>query len=259
MGIVLYLISFLASVGGSICGIGGGIIIKPVLDLFGVANPSVISFLSGCTVLAMSGYSVLRNMVDKERVVNMKTGTPLAVGAASGGIVGKLLFNIIMQQSSERLNITVIQSFCLGIITLVTLIYVLRKDKYRSYQVSKRLPCILIGIALGLISSFLGIGGGPFNLAILYLFFGMDTKSAVQNSLYIIMISQIASLLYSVFTGNIPSFDFVHLILMIFGGISGGIVGRVIHKRISSKAAEKLLISMMTLIILISCFNIFNR
>ena len=29
-------VSFLASIAGAICGIGGGVIIKPVLDLFGL-------------------------------------------------------------------------------------------------------------------------------------------------------------------------------------------------------------------------------
>ena len=51
---VFFGVSFLASIVGAICGIGGGVIIKPVLDAFGVLDVSAISFLSGCTVLAMS-------------------------------------------------------------------------------------------------------------------------------------------------------------------------------------------------------------
>lgn len=64
MGLYLYVIflavSFGASVVGAICGIGGGVLIKPLLDAFGVLSVSTISFLSGCTVLAMSCYSVVR-------------------------------------------------------------------------------------------------------------------------------------------------------------------------------------------------------
>ena len=45
-------VSFLASIAGAICGIGGGVIIKPALDLLGWASVSTISFLSGCTVLS---------------------------------------------------------------------------------------------------------------------------------------------------------------------------------------------------------------
>ena len=58
MGIYLYFIflavSFFASVVGAICGIGGGVLIKPLLDAFGVLSVASISSLSGCTVLSMS-------------------------------------------------------------------------------------------------------------------------------------------------------------------------------------------------------------
>ncbi|MFR9254508.1 MAG: hypothetical protein ACLVJ6_02695 [Merdibacter sp.] len=47
---LFFLISFGASIIGAICGIGGGIIIKPVMDAFGALDVSIINFLSGCTV-----------------------------------------------------------------------------------------------------------------------------------------------------------------------------------------------------------------
>ena len=49
--ISLFLICFLASIIGAICGVGGGVIIKPVVDAFGLLTISQASFLSGCTVL----------------------------------------------------------------------------------------------------------------------------------------------------------------------------------------------------------------
>ena len=55
--ILVFLICFFASIVGAICGIGGGVIIKPVLDAFGIMSVSAISFLSGCTVLSMTTYS----------------------------------------------------------------------------------------------------------------------------------------------------------------------------------------------------------
>ena len=60
------LICFGASVLGSICGIGGGIIIKPLLDAFGVLDAATVSFLSGVTVLSMTAYSVVKNKEDGE-------------------------------------------------------------------------------------------------------------------------------------------------------------------------------------------------
>ena len=61
MEILVLLIAFGASIVGAICGIGGGVIIKPLLDAFGIASVAEISFLSGCTVLSMSCYSVINH------------------------------------------------------------------------------------------------------------------------------------------------------------------------------------------------------
>ena len=36
--ILFFCVSFFASIAGAICGIGGGVIIKPVLDMLGLAS-----------------------------------------------------------------------------------------------------------------------------------------------------------------------------------------------------------------------------
>lgn len=85
--LVFLIVCFGASIVGAICGIGGGVIIKPVLDSFGVLDVTAISFLSGCTVLSMTTYSVLKNKISGESHVTMNTGFPLAIGAAVGGLM----------------------------------------------------------------------------------------------------------------------------------------------------------------------------
>ena len=49
--VVFILVGFFASVIGCICGIGGGVIIKPVMDAFHLYSVSTVSFMSGCIVL----------------------------------------------------------------------------------------------------------------------------------------------------------------------------------------------------------------
>ena len=61
MEILFFVVCFLASIVGAICGIGGGVIIKPLLDALKILDVSQISFLSGCTVLSMSAYSVIKS------------------------------------------------------------------------------------------------------------------------------------------------------------------------------------------------------
>ena len=95
LGVLFLTICFFASVVGAICGIGGGVIIKPLLDTFDVYDVSTISFLSGCTVLSMTTYSVLKSKLDGKTQIENRTVVPLGVGAALGGLLGKALFSYI--------------------------------------------------------------------------------------------------------------------------------------------------------------------
>ena len=250
-----FIISFFASVAGAICGIGGGVIIKPVLDLFQIAQIGTINFLSGCTVLSMSCYSVAKSMLAGEKRVSVRTGTPLSIGAALGGLLGKQLFSILRGLFANQNAVGAVQAGCLALITLGTLAYTLCKSHFRTRNVQSKPLCAGIGLLLGVLSSFLGIGGGPINLVVLYYFFSMDTKTAAANSLYIIFFSQLASLLTTLITKSVPEFSWVALALMVAGGIGGGIVGRSCNRRMDNRAVEHLFIGLMLLIVGISLYN----
>lgn len=258
MSILFFVISFLASVAGAICGIGGGVIIKPTLDLFHLASVSTISFLSGCTVLAMSLYSVGRSMLARDSLVDLRTGTPLAVGAAVGGVLGKRLFSGVAGLFENQNTVGSVQAACLLVVTLGTLVYTLNKARVRTMHVKSRDACMAIGLGLGIMSSFLGIGGGPINLVVLYFFFSMDTKTAAQNSLYIILFSQLTSFLTTLLTGTVPPFEVPALVLMVAGGVLGGMAGRALNKRMDVRAVDKLFIALMVVIMAISCFNAYT-
>lgn len=87
--IILLIICLLASSVGAIVGAGGGVIIKPVLDMLGILPVSTVSFCSGCTVLGMSVCSLIRNRNDGVKL-QIKTSTALAIGAVIGGVGGAL-------------------------------------------------------------------------------------------------------------------------------------------------------------------------
>ncbi len=255
--VLFFIISFLASIAGAICGIGGGVIIKPLLDSFGLMDVKTISFLSGCTVLAMSTYSFVVSKVKKESLVDMRIGTPLAVGAAIGGVLGKSLFQALVS-SFDQNYVGAIQAACLLVVTLGTLIYTIYKAKVKTLRVTNLIVCLLVGLVLGVMSSFLGIGGGPINLVVLFFFFSMPTKTAAQNSLYIILFSQITSLLNSIVTATIPAFSIALLALMAAGGILGGFCGRKINKKIDDHKVDLLFMGLMIVIIFINIYNMYR-
>ena len=134
----------------------------------------------------------------------------------------------------------------------------MKKDRIKTLNVKNLAACVMIGLVLGIFSSFLGIGGGPINLVVLFFFFSMDTKTAAQNSLYIILFSQITSLLNSLMTRTVPEFSVWLLVLMVIGGILGGMSGRIINKKIDSRVVDKLFIILMAVIIGINIYNIYQ-
>ena len=253
--LIFFLVSLSASIVGAICGIGGGVIIKPVLDVFHLESVSTISFLSSCTVLSMSCYSVGKSLLAGERRVSLRTGTPLALGAAAGGLAGNALFAYVKGMFQNPDTVGAVQAVCLAAVTLGTLLYTVNKARIQTYSIRNKALCVVIGLGLGCMSSFLGIGGGPINLVVLYFFFSMSTKTAAANSLYIILFSQMASVSATVLAGNVPSFRWTILILMVSGGIGGGIVGRILNRRIDDRDVERLFIALMAVIIAISLFN----
>ncbi len=262
MDLYLYIIfaavSFFASVAGAVCGIGGGVLIKPVLDAFGVLSVPDINFLSGCTVLSMSCYSVWKDRSGGYSRIDMKIEMPLAAGAVAGGGAGRMLFQYLCGVMEDKNRAGGIQAGCLLILTVCTLLYVLNKDKIRSLHVTSAPACLIIGMALGVFSSFLGIGGGPVNLAVLFFFFSMDAKTAAQNSLYIIFFSQAASLIQSLASGMLQDFEGFGtgaLLLMSFCGILGGAVGRKVNRRIGNRRVRQLFIGLMAAIILVCVYN----
>lgn len=248
------LICLLSTTLGAISGIGGGVIIKPVFDATVDLSVSQISFLSGCSVLAMSIVSLLSSRSSEDKIDSRRT-TPLAIGSAIGGVLGKLIFDIIKNSASNDGLVGSIQSVIMIILTLGVFLYVLNKKRIRTLNVHSIVITLSIGLILGIFSSFLGIGGGPINLVILYFFFSMNTKTAALNSLYMIFFAQTASLIFTLASASVPKTDLIALAIMIASGIVGGYMGRKINKRMSSKAVDVLFCCML---IIITCISIFN-
>ena len=253
--VIFFLVAFGACVLGKICGMGGGVVIKPVLDACGVLGVSTINFLSGCTVLGMTCWSVGKSTLKRESAIDFRVSTPLAVGAALGGIAGKALYALVAAQFSNADTAGGVQACLLFAATFATLLYTLKKDTIPSKLITDPARCIVIGLVLGMLGAFLGIGGGPFNMAVLYYFFSMPTKTAAQNSLYIILFSQIFAVLQTVLSGRVPAFSAFVLVGMVLFGVLGSEVGGRIGQRIDDRTTTRLFACAIVLIMGINVYN----
>ena len=256
--VICCLVTFAACVIGTLCGMGGGIIIKPVLDATGVMSVASVTFLSGCTVIAMSCWSMGKTAVKKESVLDLNSTPFLAAGAALGGLAGKQLFNMVAELFSARNTAGGVQACLLFLATFATLLYTIRRDRFAPKQVKSRTVSVIIGLLLGLLGAFLGIGGGPFNVAVLCYFFSMPTKKATQNSLLIVLFSQLSSTLQTLLTSGAPELDPVLLVCMTAVAVAASEAGRKIHRRINERQAALCLEGAMIMIMGINVYNMFK-
>ncbi len=250
-----FLICFLASIIGAICGLGGGLLIKPVMDAFGVLDVATVSFLSGCTVLIMTTYTVCMNLREGVSRLDRRISLPLALGSVLGGVAGKHLFSVLAGNWNLS-QVGRVQAVCLLLIVLITMLYTVNKSRLPSYHFQNPLLCTALGGALGVMASFLGIGGGPVNLMVFFLCFSMQGKTAAENSLYVILFSQAASLIFSLLGGTVPEFPIPLLVLMGAGAILGGALGRAVNRRIDDRAVERLFLLFLLAVAVLNVFNI---
>lgn len=251
--VIVFSVCLAASTIGGICGVGGGVVIKPLLDATGIMSVPTLSFLSGLTVLTMACVNVLRNRKSNE--LDVRRSVPLELGAAIGGVFGKYLFDIIKKSVGNDWLVGGIQAIVLGMMVFGTLLYVINKEKIRSRDIRNPGVAVIVGMLLGIASSFLGIGGGPMNLAVLYYFFSMDTKKAAVNSILVILLSQTASLIFSIVSRTVPAYNWGVLISMMGAGALGGFLSSFLHKKLSVSMTHKLFIGLLAVILAICIYN----
>jgi uncharacterized membrane protein YfcA len=254
MNIFFLLLAFVATLLGALTGMGGGVIIKPVLDFAAQQDAASISILSSTTVFAMSAVALFKGRKLPERA---PTGiaVPLSVGAVAGGISGENLFAAAIRNLSAPGVKTTQNIILIGLIALVFL-YMLYKEKLPSPHLTGKRVSFLVGLFLGLVSSFLSIGGGPINVAAIVFLFAFSTKTAMQCSLLTIFFSQSAKLITVLMFAGFEGCDLSALPAMVIGGVLGGFAGGVWNKRLSDKSSEVLFRVAQVVIVCICMINI---
>lgn len=256
--VLLPLAAFATALLGAVCGIGGGILLRPLLDAGFGMDAATASFLSGCTVLAMASAAVLRSMAYAKKARapkrNPRVSVILSAGAAVGGILGKQLFERARRFFPDH-TVGTAQAWMIFLMCAAVLAYLLMKKRIQLRKLAHPALIVGAGLGLGVISAFLGIGGGPFNHMVLSYFFGMDIKTGALHSLYIVLFSQAASFAVIAVTGAWPAFDWAALLLMAAAGALGGLIGSAVSKRAGQGHVEWTLRGALVLIMGVSVYN----
>lgn len=257
MKILYFFIAIFATTIGSATGMGGGVIIKPVMDALGHFPVEDINIISSLTVFTMSIVSIMRSAKNMAGFpeFNLKTIIPLALGSVAGGLIGTSMFSFVAESVEDYL-ITVIQNVLLLIIIAVIFVYMLNKDKIKTLDLEGIVPSVMVGIGLGIVSTFLGIGGGPINVAMIIFVFGYSTKLAGFASIVTIFFSQISKLTSVFFGSGFGTYNLSVLPFMLVGAVSGALIGSQIAKVFTDKQIDIFFNAAQVIIMGICFFNI---
>ncbi|WP_319468477.1 sulfite exporter TauE/SafE family protein [uncultured Trichococcus sp.] len=251
-GIIYFTVIVLANAVGAISGMGGGVIIKPMLDFIGAHSVSAISFYSTVAVFTMSVVSTVRQLRTGMKVVWHIVGW-ISVGAVFGGILGNISFERLMYLLSDDRAVQLIQIA----LTVATLIFAFLYTRYPfgNYHLMHPGWYLICGLVLGFLASLLGIGGGPINVALMMVMFSLPIKEATIYSICTIFFSQLAKLITIAVTTGFARYDMQILWYVIPAAVLGGLVGAKASRLLSVK---KVVFVFQGVILLVLAINLYN-
>jgi hypothetical protein len=234
-------LGFVAGVVGSIVGLGGGIVIVPILTLLGIPH----TLASSSSLFAAFSNSVASTTsYAKQKRIDYKIGLRLGLMSVPGTILGAIISG---QATSEVFKIL----FALVLIASCYYLFAKRNLELKQNHPSVKILFASSGISFfaGVLSSFFGIGGGIVFVPLMIIGMGMLTKNATATSQLILMFSSISGMIVHSIIGNA---DFEYAVFLSIGAFVGGLVG----SRLSLEIKENKLRIMIIAVILIAAIKL---
>ncbi|WLD29176.1 MULTISPECIES: sulfite exporter TauE/SafE family protein [unclassified Clostridioides] len=252
IGLIYFFVIIFANTVGAVSGMGGGVIIKPLFDAIGVHSLSEISFYSSVAVFTMAIVSTIKQI---KNGININYKLTIAISSASviGGGIGNTLFQTLLKICSSENTVMGIQI----ILTIISLgfAYLYTKKSWKSLELKDIKWYVLVGGFLGLLSTLLGIGGGPINIAIIMLFFGIPIKETTVYSIIIILFSQLSKLASIGLSVGYARYDLSLLVFIIPAAILGGSLGAKLSKTLKD---DTVLVVYQYIVVFVIFLNVLN-
>jgi len=241
--IVGYIFALIIGLTLGLTGGGGSILTVPILVYLMGTSPVLATAYS----LFIVGTSALCGSISfmKQKLVHYKSalifGAPALIAVYA---TRKFLMPIIPEQIFEigslMLSKDMLIMVVFAIIMVMASISMIRtkKEKVEESQIIKyNYPMILVeGIIVGVVTGFIGAGGGFLIIPALVIFAKMPMKLAIGTSLLIIAIKSLIGFLGDIGEQNI---DWIFLISFTAVAVIGIYFGVFLNKKISSKKLKQ--------------------
>ncbi len=216
------LLGFVAGMLGSMIGLGGGIIMVPVLTFAGFMPSAAVS-TSLFGVLSGS----ISSTVSYSRRVGVDYGLALRLGlpGVPGAVLGATLAAGVRPDLFQALFATVM---------ILAAVYLLMKRRIEVARVlprqKKSMMMLAMGVSFlaGIASAFFGIGGGLVLIPLMVIGMGMTMKQAAPISMMALIVTASSGVLAHTALGH-P--EFLHAGLLVVGCFAGGLAGAGLNMR----------------------------
>ncbi|UVO51180.1 sulfite exporter TauE/SafE family protein [Sphingomonas sp. SUN019] len=256
-------------------GVGGGFLTTPLLIVYGipptVAAASAASQVTGASVSGVSAYW-------RRDGVDVKMGGVLVAGGIIGSIGGAWLFRLLQQSGQIDTAIAITYVLLLGTIGGMMLKEsveaigvakgrrVAKPRKRRHHPLVAALPFrmrfyksglyisplapLLLGVATGVLTILLGIGGGFVLVPAMIYLLGMATSVVVGTSLFqILFVTAAATMVHALTTKAV---DIVLAALLLVGSVVGAQIGA----RFAARVKPEYLRLALAILVLLVAFRI---
>ena len=221
----LFVVGFLASVLGSMVGLGGGFIVVPVLRIFYGLSPPLASGTALALVIANSASASTSYLL--QRRVHLRTGWLIAAGGIPGGILGA----IAVKHSPPRLFDWLFAAFLLIVSADIVINRARRLTNRTTAGQHNATGTLFTGFAVGFVSSLFGVGGGVILIPSLLYFSALPAHVISATSQFAILLTSPIGFLTQVLQHDVA---WNYVIPLVLGGVLGGPIGAKLSQRLKS-------------------------
>ncbi len=215
---------------GALTGVGGGIIITPILTLFyGVPIHQAIGTSLCCVIATSSGAAA---SYVEHRLSDIRLGMTLELATTTGAVTGAFAAALLSREALSILFACLLTYAAAMMIRRALATGKEASEDMESYQV-KRLPLgLVVSGGAGVVSGLLGIGGGPVKVPLMYLVMGIPFKVASATSNFMIGVTAAASAFIYYARGDVRLLYTAPTAVGVFVGAS---LGTVVMRRTPSR------------------------
>ncbi|MBX7173378.1 MAG: sulfite exporter TauE/SafE family protein [Pyrinomonadaceae bacterium] len=230
--IIGLLLSGLIGLSLGLIGGGGSIITVPVLVyVIGVEAHDAV----GMSLAVVGGTSLVGSLLHYWRgTLDLKTGMTFGVLGIIGALIGSPLTHLL---SPPALMLT----FAFLMLVIATLM--IRRQRKGIAKVTEEVyekpiiwKSLLAGFGVGILTGFLGVGGGFLIVPALVMFGGLPMKQAIGTSLFVILLNCLAGIAGHARQSN---FDWQLTLLVTSLAVTGTIAGTFLSHKIAASRLQK--------------------